>query len=258
MGLFFYAGHGMQIRGVNYLIPIDADPGSESDVEFDSIDAGRILGKMREADNNLNIIVLDACRNNPFKRSFRSARKGLARMDAPVGSLLAYATSPGSVAADGDARNGLFTGYLLKNLVRPGLSVREVFDQTGLAVMKDSGRQQIPWTSSTPMTKYYLAGSRNQPANVGTSPTSAPTGRLFVNITSGNGVVRLLETRDSYVRGMHLSPGTYTVEVAGKGRKVVQRKVVVTADMDSTLDVALPKPQSSSVSTAPPASLQPP
>jgi uncharacterized caspase-like protein len=143
IGLFFYAGHGMQIAGSNYLIPVDANPTSESDVRFESVNAGRILGKMEEADNKLNLVILDACRNNPFKRSFRSSTKGLARMDAPAGSLIAYATGPGSVAADGDGRNGLFTGELLKYLARPDLDVRRVFDRTGLAVIRESGKQQI-------------------------------------------------------------------------------------------------------------------
>jgi len=94
VGIFYYAGHGMQIRGKNYLIPVGARVESESDVEFESVDAGRVLGKMNEAVNRLNIVVLDACRDNPFARSFRTDEKGLAQMDAPIGSIVAYATPP--------------------------------------------------------------------------------------------------------------------------------------------------------------------
>lgn len=108
VGLFYYAGHGIQFRGTNYLIPVHAEIKSEADVKYRSVDAGYVLAQMEDAGNNLNIIILDACRNNPFARLFRSAEKGLAKMDAPTGSILAYATAPGSVAADGSGRNGLY------------------------------------------------------------------------------------------------------------------------------------------------------
>ena len=94
VGLFYFAGHGMQVEGRNYLIPIDAKIDSESDVKYEAVDAGRVLGKMEDAGNRLNIVILDSCRNNPFARAFRTDQRGLARMDAPAGSLIAYATSP--------------------------------------------------------------------------------------------------------------------------------------------------------------------
>ena len=106
---------------------------------------------MREADNKLNIVILDACRNNPFKRSFRSSSSGLARMDAPIGTIIAYATSPGSVAADGAGRNGLYTGALLKSFQQSGLTVQEAFNNAGMEVMADSNRKQVSWMSSTPV-----------------------------------------------------------------------------------------------------------
>ena len=93
VGLFYYAGHAIQVHGTNYLLPIDAQIESESDVKYEAIDAGRVLGKMEDAGNGLNIIILDACRDNPFARGFRTSEKGLARMDAPTGSILAYATA---------------------------------------------------------------------------------------------------------------------------------------------------------------------
>ena len=105
VGLFYFAGHGMQIQGVNYLVPVKAHVTSETDIQFEAVDAGRVLGKMREASNKLNLVILDACRDNPFKRSFRTNRKGLAQMDAPKGTIIGYATSPESVAADGSGQN---------------------------------------------------------------------------------------------------------------------------------------------------------
>lgn len=115
VGLFFFAGHGMQVKGQNFLIPIGSYVSTETDIEFEGVAAGRILGKMEAAGSRVNIIILDACRDNPYKRSFRSAGQGLARMDAPKGSFVAYATSPGSIAADGTGRNGIFTKHILNH-----------------------------------------------------------------------------------------------------------------------------------------------
>ena len=104
-GLFYYAGHGVQSKGRNYLIPIDADIQSEAEVEDAGVDASLVLNYMDDAQNGLNIVILDACRNNPFSRSFRSASTGLAQVDAPTGTLIAYATAPGRVASDGTGQN---------------------------------------------------------------------------------------------------------------------------------------------------------
>ena len=96
VGLFYFAGHGVQLKGRNFLMPVDARVSSETDVEVEGVDAFRVLGKMEEAKNKLNIVILDACRNNPFARSFRSQTRGLASMNAPIGSIIAYATRAGA------------------------------------------------------------------------------------------------------------------------------------------------------------------
>ena len=115
IGLFFYAGHGVQAKGKNYLIPTDAALKTENDVEYNCVDAGRILAKMEDAGTGTNIVILDACRNNPFERSWsrNSNGNGLAYMDAPGGSLIAYSTAPGKTASDGYSRNSPFTSGLL-------------------------------------------------------------------------------------------------------------------------------------------------
>ena len=95
VGLFYYAGHGIQVGGANYLVPVDADIEDENEVRFKAVDAGLVLAKMEQSRGDVNLVVLDACRNNPLARSFRSAGRGLANMDAPSGSIIAYATSPG-------------------------------------------------------------------------------------------------------------------------------------------------------------------
>jgi hypothetical protein len=156
VGLFYYAGHGLQVKGRNYLIPIDAVIESESDVKYSSVDAGLILGKMEDAGNNLNIIILDACRNNPFARSFRNGEQGLAKMDAPTGSILAYSTAPGSVAADGDGRNGLYTEMLLKHMDQPGVDLPHLFMNVRKSVVSATNQKQVPWESSSLIGDFYF------------------------------------------------------------------------------------------------------
>ncbi|SLM27492.1 conserved hypothetical protein [Desulfamplus magnetovallimortis] len=163
--LFYYAGHGMQINGNNYLIPLNAHITSETDVEFAAVNAGRVLGKMENAGNAVNIVILDACRANPFKRSFRVSERGLARMKAPVGSILAYATAPGSVAADGSGRNGLYTSKLIHYMMIQGLKIEEVLKKTRADVMLEArnlGTDQVPWESSSLTGDFYFIPPRSE------------------------------------------------------------------------------------------------
>lgn len=157
IGFFYYAGHGIQMRGHNYLVPVDATLTNESDTKYECVDAGVVLGKMEDAGNGANVVVLDACRNNPFAASFRSLNRGLARIDAPAGSILAYATAPGSVAADGTGRNGTYTRNLLQFLAIPGITIEEVLKRVRVNVMKETGGKQIPWESSS-LTGYLYIG----------------------------------------------------------------------------------------------------
>jgi len=150
VGLFFYAGHGMQVNGSNYLIPVDMEINDENEVRYKAVDMGLILAKMEQGRANVNIVMLDACRDNPFARSFRSNSRGLATMDAPNSTLIAYATGPGKVASDGgNDENGLFTSELVKVLEQPGLRVEDVFKQVTKAVRLISGNRQIPWITSS-------------------------------------------------------------------------------------------------------------
>jgi len=176
VGLFYFAGHGLQVGGNNYLVPVDAKIQSESDVRFECVDAGRVLGKMEDAGNSLNIVILDACRNNPFSRGFRSADRGLAEMRAPTGSLIAYATAPGSVASDGTGDNGIYTKHLLKTMRTPGLSITDVFMRVRMGVVAETGKKQVPWESSSLTGYFYLSGEdkANQPSAAATASAPAP------------------------------------------------------------------------------------
>jgi membrane-associated protease RseP (regulator of RpoE activity) len=172
VGLFFFAGHGVQVAGENFLVPVDARIALEKDVQYECVNAGKVLGRMEDAGNGLNIVILDACRNNPFARSFRSESRGLAKMDAPSGSLVAFATAPGDVAADGTGKNGLYTSHLLKHLRTPGLTIERVLKQTRIGVAEESaklGKRQTPWESSSLMGDFYF----NQQDGQAVSPPAA-------------------------------------------------------------------------------------
>jgi hypothetical protein len=161
VGLFYFAGHGMQVNGRNYLIPIDARIESESDIKYEAVDAGRVLGKMEDAGNQLNIVILDACRNNPYARSFRMEQNGLARMDAPTGSIIAYSTAPGEVAADGTGRNGIFTKHLIRHMTTPNLSIEHVLKRVRIDVARETNERQIPWESSSLMGDFYFNADKS-------------------------------------------------------------------------------------------------
>jgi hypothetical protein len=156
VGLFYYAGHGMQLKGSNYLIPVDTEIQSEDEARYMAIDANQVLDKMEQAGNRLNIVILDACRDNPFARSFRSKQSGLAQMDAPSGMLVAFATAPGAVAYDGDSVNGVYTKHLLRSLTIPGLPIELVLKRVREGVSQETGQKQIPWESSSLLGDFYF------------------------------------------------------------------------------------------------------
>ncbi len=149
VGLFYFSGHGIQVNGRNYLIPVDLNKVSESALEFEALDVGQLLGNMKQAGTDVNILILDASRNNPFTRSIKSSSKGLAKMIVPDGSIIAFAASPGSVSANAEGRNELFTKHLLENIKKPGISVESVLKNVSVAVAKETSNQQIPWQSSS-------------------------------------------------------------------------------------------------------------
>jgi TPR repeat protein len=152
VALFYYAGHGVEIRHANYLVPIGANPVREADVDFQMVDANLVLRQMEGSGTRLNLVILDACRNNPFGgRGLRATASGLAQMQAPEGTLISFATQPGSVAIDGVDGNSPYTRALAAIIRRPGLDIFQTFNQVGLAVMQATGNAQQPWLSTSPI-----------------------------------------------------------------------------------------------------------
>ena len=152
VGLFYYAGHGVQAGGANYLIPLGAQVETEADLEIEAVSAGWVLGQMEYAGNGLNMVILDACRNNPFKGSFRSGGRGLARIETSAslrGTLIAYAAAPGEVARDGRGANSPYTAALAKAMGEPGLDLEDVFKRVRSSVESATGGAQVPWEESS-------------------------------------------------------------------------------------------------------------
>jgi uncharacterized caspase-like protein len=176
VGLFYYAGHGVQVRGTNYLVPISANLTREAEVDFQMLDTNLVLRQMESSGTKLNLVILDACRNNPFgATSTRSASRGLAQMQAPEGTLISFATQPGSVAQDGDSGNSPFTRALSQTIRRPGLGIFEAFNEVGLAVMQSTGNAQQPWVSSSPIRGnfHFSEPAAAPPAQVAALPAQA-------------------------------------------------------------------------------------
>lgn len=161
VGLFFYAGHGVQIEGQNYLIPIGANIEEESDVKYKAVNLNRIFETMDDAGNKLNIIILDACRNNPYAKSFRSTSRGLAIVEkSPKDTLIAYSTSPNQVAMDGSGRNSPYTKALLDNMTIPGIPIEQVFKKIRNNLDNVTGGKQVPWYISSLGGDFYFNTER--------------------------------------------------------------------------------------------------
>ena len=176
VGLFFYAGHGLQVEGENYLIPIDAKLAAKGDINYETVPVGKILSKMEDAGNDANIIILDACRNNPFsKRSWNRSlnTRGLAQILAPKGSYISYATAPGDVAGDGEGKNGIFTSHLLKHIKTPNLSIEELFKKVRQGVTQETKQKQIPWDSSSLIGEFSFNPTQT-PVTSNQTPTNTP------------------------------------------------------------------------------------
>ena len=211
VGLFYFAGHGVQSKGRNYLIPLNAEIKEEFELEDEAFDANRVLAGMEEAGNRVNIVILDACRDNPFGRAWRTSATGLAQLSAPIGSFVAFATAPGSVAADGSGRNGLFTSHLLTSLRNPDSDIDRVFTRVAAAVARESGNKQVPWKSSSLTGEFCFAdcGRANQPPVVVAQASNTSDDRFFWESVK--------DTKDANELKAYLNkfPGGLFAELAG-------------------------------------------
>jgi len=186
IGFFYYAGHGVQSNGINYLIPTDAHIVSEGYLKTKALAAQSVLDVLQEAGNSLNVVVLDACRDNPFGWA-RSGTRGLSVVGSqPPGSIVVYATSAGSTAQDGSGRNGVFTAELLKNIKAPGVEIKEVFNRTGAGVLEVTLGKQIPAVYSQFFGNAYLAGAEISGSVAARQSESTPSGQQALSAAPPN------------------------------------------------------------------------
>lgn len=175
-GLFYYAGHGVQLHGENYLVPVNAQILDEDEIDLEAINVNNFLQVMNSSNADINIIILDACRNNPFVGSSRSASRGLASVDAPKGTLIAYATAPGSVALDGAGQNSPYTKALTAAISSGGgRTIESVFKTARSEVLAVTGDKQVPWETSSITGDFYFHSGQGQPAQNANLPNIVPT-----------------------------------------------------------------------------------
>ena len=208
VGLFYYAGHGVQSGEGNYLIPLhDKEIITGKDLDIQAVRAQLILERMKKARNALNIVILDACRNNPFSDGTRAATRGLTRMDAPPDTLVAYSAGPGEVADDGEGEHSPFAAALATALDQPGLKVEEIFKSVRVKVLKDTENRQTPWEESSLTRDFYFRPQADE-----------LQGRPFTVVVDPAGArVRILNIQPPYRAGMKLPAGEYRVEASASG-----------------------------------------
>lgn len=156
VGLVYYSGHGIEVKGRNYFLPVNADIQREDEIADQGLDVNLILEKMNTASKSVNILIVDACRDNPFARGFRGINKGLAQIDAPTGTIVAFATAPGKTASDGDGRNSPFTKNLILAIKKSNISIESVFKEVRKKVIEETNGQQTPWESSSLIGDFYF------------------------------------------------------------------------------------------------------
>ncbi|MDR2921799.1 MAG: caspase family protein [Treponema sp.] len=215
-GFFFYAGHGVQSNGENYLIPVNANIPSEAQLEYAALSLGLVMAVLTEAENELNLIVLDACRNNPFSFN-RSGSRGLSVVShAPPGSITMYATSAGAVAQDGDGRNGIFTSHLLNNLKLPDLEVEDVFKRTMRDVENATSNRQRPAIYTQFSGLAYLGSRPPQNKETYLIGERGPAGGIiFYDKGNSSDGWRYLEAAPVSQEFKNIEWGAYRIDVSG-------------------------------------------
>ena len=174
VALFYYAGHALQVGGHNYLVPVDAQITAERTVRLETLDLDLVLDQVMGTGSDVNIVILDACRNNPFERRFRGQEGGLAQINAPKGTMIAYATAPGRVASDGGGDNGLYTSKLVDAIKTPGLPIEEVFKKVRIEVARETNDEQTPWEASSLIGTFYFTAPAKVVINAQGDRDAAP------------------------------------------------------------------------------------
>lgn len=224
VGMFYYAGHGAQLGWRNYLIPVDAEIDKLEDMKTKTVDLSSLLGGISKASNPMNVIILDACRDNPFGTRVPTEQKGLSQFDAPPGSLIAYATAPGNTAADGNGSNGLFTENLLREIRVPNAKIEDVLKRVRLGVRRASQGAQIPWeTTSLEEDFYFLPpASIKKKSEAELDRQYAEQKKEWDRIKDSKNVDDFYAFLNKYPSGFITEQATYQVEQLQKAKITLQ------------------------------------
>lgn len=205
-GLFYYAGHGVQSFGNNYLLPVDVALSDAADLDLMAVEAQTVLRQMASARNRTNLVILDACRNNPFENIADLDESGLAEMKAPTGTFLAYATAPGGVALDGEGGNSPFTQAVAEQIMVPGLPIEQAFKEVRRAVLRQSQGLQTPWDTSSLVSDFVFAAAPEAPV---LTTAEAEELQLWRSVSASRDPVQLM----LFLRGF--ADGVYATEARG-------------------------------------------
>src|SRR5208337_4759909 len=261
VAFLYYSGHGVQVDGRNYLIPTSANVVAKTDAKYELVNVDNVLDDMNASGTKVNIIVLDACRINPFgEKGLRGIVSGLAGMDAPSGTLIAYATAPGKTASDGAGKNSPYTESLARVITEPGLDIEDVFREVGKDVQTVTGGVQVPWKMDSLTEKFYFrdttavegtiqtAGGPG-PASVLPKPEIPKTGSINVKSNPAGAMVYVNGAQKGFtpmtISG--LSPGSVGLKVVHDGYEMVEDAVKIEAGKEETLNYTLAR-----VAAAPP------
>jgi formylglycine-generating enzyme required for sulfatase activity len=261
VAFLYYSGHGVQVDGRNYLVPTSANVASKTDAKYELVNVDNVLDDMNDSGTKVNIIVLDACRNNPFgDKGLRGAGSGLASMDAPKGTMVAYATGPGKTAADGAGKNSPYTEALARIIIQPGLAIEDVFREVSKDVQTKTGGTQVPWKMDSLTEKFYFKVTIEVEGSIQTAGGTGPTSVLPKPETRGTGSIKVKSTPAGamvYVNGAQkgvtpitisaLSPDSVGLKVVLDGYDMVEDTVKIQAGKEETMNYALAK-----VAVAPP------
>ena len=256
--VFFYAGHAMQFKDRNYLIPIDAVMGSEDDVTFFSVEVSQVFDRMERAKTRFNFVILDACRDNPFRDTFKVTASGLAQMSGPSGTLIAYATAPGATAADGFGRNGVYTGHILQNIKVPDMPVEVLFRKVRESVERDTKRLQTPWELSSIKGDFVFNPTGRAAAAAGAAPAGGPSAdvaaqlelQFWKSVQDSTRADDIQAYLDKYPNGVFAALARNRVDaMLGRSRVVA----AATAPATSARAPAAPAAPATAPATSPPA-----
>lgn len=218
--VFYYAGHGAQLDWRNYLVPVDAVVTKRTDMQSRCVDLNNLLGQLSQIKDKTFIIILDACRDDPFGNRYKLESKGLSQFDAPVGSLLAYSTSPGKVASDGGGANGLYTENLVRELSVPNVRVEDALKRVRLNVRLASNGEQIPWETTSLESDVYLFSSANK------KQSEAELERLIQEEIADWSKVKDSKVQDNWVAYLRKYPNGRFSEVAQQRLKKLMSEQV--------------------------------